>query len=49
MEPMTEIDHTPSASSGEAARNRRLGLILFGIFAALAAFSVIFITVRSVH
>jgi hypothetical protein len=41
MEPMTEIDHT--------SRNRRLGLTLLGIFAALAAFSVIFITVRSVH
>ena len=30
-------------------RNRRLGLILFGIFAVLAVFSVIFITARSVR
>jgi len=30
------------------ARNRRLGWILFGIFAALAAFSVVFIDLRSV-
>jgi len=28
-------------------RNRRLGLILLGIFAVLAVFSVIFITARS--
>jgi hypothetical protein len=31
-----------------AARNRRLGWILFGIFAGLAAFSIIFIDLRSV-
>jgi len=31
-----------------AARNRRLGRILFGIFAALATFSVVFIYLRSV-
>ena len=35
-----EVDHT--------ARNRRLGWILFGIFAALAIFSIIFIDLRSV-
>lgn len=35
-----EADHT--------ARNRRLGWILFGIFAALAIFSIIFIDLRSV-
>jgi hypothetical protein len=39
MTPMTLLDHT--------ARNRRLGWILFGIFAALAIFSVIFIDLRS--
>ena len=30
------------------ARNRRLGWILFGIFAALAALSILFIDYRSV-
>ena len=35
-------------SSEHAARNRRLGWTLFGLFAALAAFSVVFIFLRSV-
>jgi hypothetical protein len=30
-----------------AAENRRLGWILFGIFAGLTAFSVLFIVIRS--
>lgn len=42
---MTTLARTPSEQS---ARNRRLGWILFGIFAAIAAFSIIFIDLRSV-
>ena len=34
-------------SDATAAANRRLGWILFGIFAGLAAFSVIFIVIRA--
>ncbi len=33
--------------SEHAAANRRLGWILFGIFAGLAALSVVFIWIRS--
>jgi hypothetical protein len=36
------------AALDQTTRNRRLGWILFGIFAALAAFSIIFIDLRSV-
>jgi len=36
------------AALDQTARNRRLGWILFGIFAALATFSVVFIYLRSV-
>ena len=34
--------------AGMAVRNRRLGTILFGVFAALATFSIVFIYLRSV-
>jgi len=36
------------AALDQSARNRRLGWILFGIFAALAALSILFIDYRSV-